>query len=122
MPKGVYDRTHKERNQMVSTETAATPQPSEKMFPVKLLKNYRPAGVFEVVGYHQPEIKQKDSAGRVVIVQRAEFIEGAIAPPPFPGVGFETKIWAETVIKLPVDEAKTVVAKKIAERADAIAA
>lgn len=120
MPKGVYDRTPKEIPVMASTETAA-PQPS-KLFPVKLLKNYRPAGAYELVGYHQPEITQKDSAGKVTVVQKAEFIEGQIAPPPYPGVGFDTKVWAETVIKLPVDEAKAVVAKKIAERADVIAA
>jgi hypothetical protein len=119
MPKGVYDR--KEKNQMAN-ETAAPVQPSEKLFPVKLLKNYRPAGSYEVVGYHQPEITQKDSAGRVVVVQKAEFIEGHAAPPPYSGVGFDTKIWSDTVLKLPVDEAKNLVAKKIAERADAIAA
>lgn len=119
MPKGVYDRTPKENHQM-ATETAA-PQPS-KMFPVKLLKNYRPAGAYEVVGYHQPEITQKDSAGRVVIVQKAEFVEGQAAPAPYSGVGFDNKVWSETVIKLPVEEAKNVVAKKIAERADVIAA
>jgi len=120
MPKGVYDR--KPKDQPMANETAAPVQPSEKMFPVKLLKNYRPAGAYEVVGYHQPEITQKDSAGRMVVVQKAEFIEGQIAPPPYPGVGFDTKVWSETVIKLPMDEAKNLVAKKIAERADAIAA
>jgi hypothetical protein len=50
-----------------------------------------------------------------------------------PGVGYgaiekdgkvvvNAKIWAGTHIKLPVDEAKHLVAKKLAERADAIAA
>ena len=68
MPKGVYDRTPKEIPVMASTETAATPQPS-KLFPVKLLKNYRPAGAYELVGYHQPEITQKDSAGKVTVVK-----------------------------------------------------
>lgn len=119
MPKGVYERKPKDEPTMANETTA--PQPS-KMFPVKLLKNYRPAGAYEVVGYHQPQITQKDSAGKVVIVQKAEFIEGQAAPAPFAGVGFETKVWSETVIKLPVDEAKNLVANKIAERADAIAA
>jgi len=118
MPKGVYERKPKE--EPMASETAAPVQPSEKLFPVKLLKNYVPIGKFELVGYHRPEIKQKDSAGRVSIVQEAAFIEGEMAPPPFPGVGFETKIWSETVLRLPIDEAKRLVGKNLAERADAI--
>lgn len=117
MPKGVYER--KPKDNPMTDETAAPVQPSEKLFPVKLLKNYRPAGEFEIVGYHQPEITQKDSAGKVVVTQKAEFIEGQGAPPPFPGVGFDTKIWAETVVKLPMEEAKRLVGKHLAERADA---
>jgi hypothetical protein len=39
-----------------------------------------------------------------------------------PGVGFPGKIWAGTHIKLPVDEAKRLVAAKAAERVDVIAA
>lgn len=118
MPKGVYERKPKE--EPMANETAAPVQPSEKMFPVKLLKNYHPAGKFEIVGYQRPEIKQKDSAGRVSVVQESAFIEGEMAPPPFPGVGFDTKVWAETVIKLPVEEAKRLVGKNLAARADAI--
>jgi hypothetical protein len=90
-----------------------------KLFPVRLAKSYRPAGEHEIVGYHQPELKQKDSAGKMVVVQEAKFIEGEMSPPPFPGVGFETKIWAETVIKLPMDEAKRLVRLNLATRADA---
>lgn len=90
-----------------------------KMFPVRLLKNYRPAGAYEVVGYHRPEKTQKDTTGKMVVVQAAEFIEGEIAPPPFPGVGFETKVWADTVLKLPTEEARRLVGKSLAVRADA---
>jgi hypothetical protein len=104
----------------MANETAAPVQPSEKLFPVKLLKNYRPAGKYEVVGYHRPEKVQKDTAGKVVVVQEAAFMEGEMSPPPYPGVGFETKVWAETVLRLPVDEAKRLVSKRLAERADAI--
>lgn len=103
----------------MADETAASAQPSQKMFPVRLLKNYRPAGEHEVVGYHRPEKRQKDTTGKSVVVQEAAFIEGEIAPPPYPGVGFETKIWAETVLKLPVDEAKRLVQNNLAVRADA---
>lgn len=116
MPKGVYER--KPKDEPMTTETAE--KPSEKLFPVKLLKNYRPAGTYEVVGYHRPERAAKDAAGRVVILEEAGFIEGEMAPPPFPGVGFDNKIWADTVLKLPIEEAKRLVGKNLAARADAI--
>lgn len=90
-----------------------------KMFPVRLLRNYRPAGEYELVGYQQQEIRQKDATGRQVVIQESKFVEGEMAPPPFPGVGFETKVWAETVLKLPTDEAKRLVGKNLAVRADA---
>lgn len=118
MPKGVYERKPKE--EPMASEPAAPAQPSEKMFPVKLLKNYRPAGDYQVVGYQRKEERVKDSAGRETVVQEAAFMEGEMAPPPLAGVGFDTKIWAETVVRLPVNEAKTLVGKKLAERADAI--
>jgi hypothetical protein len=119
MPKGVYERKPKDEPAMAN-ETAAPEQPSEKMFPVKLLKNYRPAGAHEVVGYHRPEKSQKGTAGKVVVVQEAAFIEGETAPPPYPGVGFDTKVWASTVLKLPIEEAKKLVGKNLAVRADAL--
>ena len=104
----------------MASETAAPVQPSENLFPVKLLKNYRPAGAYEVVGYHRPEKVQKDTAGKVVVVQEAAFMEGEMAPPPLPGVGFDAKVWADTVLRLPIEEAKRLVSKHLAERADAI--
>jgi hypothetical protein len=67
------------------TMTNVTPV---KLIPVKLLKNYRASGVYEIV---------ED------------------APPPVPGVAFVTKdkdgketgrkLWADTVVALPRDEA-----------------
>lgn len=118
MPKGVYERKPKE--EPMATETAD--KPSEKMFPVKLLKNYRPANPdkYEIVGYQRQEKRVKDSAGRETVVHEAAFMEGEMAPPPFAGVGFDTKIWAETVVRLPIDEARRLVGRKLAERADAI--
>lgn len=130
MPRGVYDRNPKESP--MSTETAA-PQPSPKLFPVTLIKNYVPKDTYEIVGYLKEAVKRKDAAGNWKIVEPEEFIEGVMKPHQSPGVGFgpmtmkdgslvNAKIWAGTQIKVPVDEAKYVVAKKIAERADAIAA
>ena len=107
--------------------------PDTKMFPVLLIKNYVPRGEYEIVGYLKEAVKRKDAAGNWRTVEREEFIKGEMKPHQSPGVGYgehidnagkktNAKIWAGTQIRLPVDEAKQVVAKKIAERADAIAA
>lgn len=117
----------------MANETAAAAQPSTKLFPVVLMRNYVPIGEYEIVGYLKEAIKRKDAAGTERIVEREEFIEGEMKPHNSPGVGFgemidvngrktNAKIWAGTTIKLPIEEAKNLVAKKIAERADAIAA
>jgi hypothetical protein len=132
MPKGVYDR--KPKDDHMASETAAIEQPSTtKMFPVLLTKNYVPRGEYEIVGYLREAVKQKDAAGNWRIIEPEAFIEGEMKPHQSPGVGFgamqmkdgtmvNAKIWAGTHIKVPLDEAKYVVAKKIAERADAISA
>jgi hypothetical protein len=131
MPKGVYERKPQEI-QTMATETAAS-QPSIKLFPVVLVKNYVPAGAYEVVGYLKEAVRRKDAAGNWKIIEPEEFIKGEMKPHQSPGVGFgemvmkdgtivNAKIWAGTTIKIPVDEAKRAVAKKIAERADDIAA
>ncbi len=131
MPKGVYDRN---KESTMTTETAAPVQPStQKMFPVLLTKNYVPKGEYQIVGYLKEAVKQKDAAGNLRTIEPEEFIEGEMKPHTSPGVGFgamvmkdgstvNAKIWAGTTIRVPLDEAKYVVAKKIAERADAIAA
>lgn len=69
---------------VMAAETAP-PKPAagtetEPLFPVRLIKNYKPAGRYEIVG------------------------EMALAPRP--GLDFPGKIWAGTVVKLPMDEAK----------------
>lgn len=123
----------KSKEQKMATETAAPVQPSQKLFPVLLTKNYVPMGEYEIVGYLKEAVKHKDAAGNWRIIEKEEFIEGEMKPHHIPGVGFgeyidkagrktNAKIWAGTHIKLPVDEAKAVIAKNIAERADAIAA
>lgn len=117
MPKGVYERKPKDE-QMASNETTAPSQ----MFPVLLNKNYVPRGAYEVVGYLKPAVKKKNPVGDWVVSEPEQFIEGEMKPAPQPGVGFDGKVWAGTHVRLPIDEAKAVVAKKIAERADAIAA
>lgn len=116
MPKGVYERKPKESD--MSPPEAA----KDKMFPVLLNKNYVPRGEYEIVGYLKEAVKQKDAAGNWRIVEAEAFIEGEMKPHASPGVGFDGKIWAGTHIKLPMDEAKQVVSRKIADRADAIPA
>lgn len=118
MPKGIYERKPKEIPNMAS-ETAPE---TKKLFPVRLVKNYAPRDTYEIVGYLKEAVKRKDAAGNWKTIEREEFIEGEMKPHSSPGVGYAGKIWAGTTIRLPVDEAKNVVAKKIAERADEIAA
>jgi len=88
---------------------------AEKQFSVRLLKNYHPCGVFDVVGWHRPKLERKDAAGNMVVVQKAEFIKGEMAPAPYPGVGFPNKIWAGTVIRVPEAEARTMQKGRIGE-------
>jgi hypothetical protein len=105
-----------------------------KLFPVLLNKNHVPKGAYEVVGYLKEAVKRKDAAGNWRVIEPEEFIKGEMKPHDSHGVGFgptfdkdgkvvlNAKIWAGTQIKVPVDEAKFLVANKIAERADDIAA
>jgi hypothetical protein len=100
---------------------AAVPAP--KMVTVKLERNYVPLGELDaegkptgvpnhvVTGYWQDEIKRKNPMGQEVIIQPLAFIENQPKPPPQPGVGQADKLWAGTVVKLPVEEAKTLRAK-----------
>jgi hypothetical protein len=85
-----------------------------KMVAMKLERNYRPAGdTFEIVGHTRPEIKRKDPSGKEVVIQKEEWIAGEAMPSAIPGAGFANKIWAGTVISLPLDEAKTVQKNRI---------
>jgi hypothetical protein len=106
----------------------ATAPPPPKMITVKLLRNYRPRElpdpankgkflppVFEIVGHTSPAILKKNAAGVLETVQDEQFIDGEQPPPPSPGTGFETKIWAGTVLKVVADEAKAMRKAGIAE-------
>lgn len=66
---------------------------TEKLFPVSLLKNYHPVNEFKIIG--EDGARDPDDCER-------------------------EKVMAGTTVLLDVEEAKTVIAKKIAERADAI--
>lgn len=90
----------------------------EELFPVKLLRNYRPRGQYEILGHHKDAVQVKDGAGRWHEVEPAHFVHGEVFPSISPGVGFPHKIWANTYISVPRDEARDLIAMKIAERAD----
>lgn len=95
----------------------ATEPPKPVLRSMELKRHYHPKGEFEVVGYNQPEIKRKGPDGREVIIQPAAFIPDEVAPSPMPGVEVKNKIWASTIIKVPVDEAKVMRANGIADAA-----
>jgi hypothetical protein len=88
---------------------------AEKMVAMKLLRNYCPGGRYEIVGWHRPALQRKGPSGQIETTRAAEFIRGEMADPPYPGVGFDGKVWAGTVIKLGETEARAVKDKRIAE-------
>jgi len=71
------------REKIANQPPAAPVDDNPKMFPVKLVKNYRPRNDYKVVG--EP------------------------VAPPYPGVGGEDKLWAGTVVELPPEEAKALI-------------
>jgi hypothetical protein len=110
MPRGVYER-------QPTADVAIPASEPVKMLAMKLERNYRPAGDnYEVVGYLKKEVTKKFPDGQIKVVEPAEFIPGQKAPPPFPGVLNEYKIWAGTTIKLPEAEAKHIAKLGIATR------
>lgn len=98
----------------LDTTSAQAPTPP-KMRAMDLKRHYRPMGEFEVLGYNRPEIKRKAPDGREIVIQTAEFIPNEMAPSPMPGVEVKGKVWATTVIKVPVDEARTMRTNGIAD-------
>ncbi len=90
--------------------------PEVKMRAMQLNRHYRPMGDYEIVGYMQPEITRKGPDGKETILQEAAFIPDVMAPSPMPGVANANKVWATTIIRVPVEEAKRMRANNIAER------
>lgn len=101
-----------------SGETVVVEKPKAKpgMVEMVLLKNYQPGGEYEIVGYHRKERLVKNAAGEMIVAEPSAFIEGEMHPSPFPGVGYDGKVWAGTKIRLPREEAMRCYEKKIAER------
>ena len=84
---------------------------------VKMLlhKNYVPRNLVRIIGYQREARSLKDAAGRPIIVEPAQFIEGEMKPHQYPGVGYDSKIWAGTVIEVPEDEGRDIRQKRIGE-------
>ena len=73
---------------------------------MRLLRNYRPDEGFETVGHWVPAVIVRNKLGKEEELYPAKFVEGEVAPPPQAGVGFDNKIWANTLIRVSPDEAK----------------
>jgi hypothetical protein len=102
--------------------TAKIEAAKPKLTPVRLLRNYRPMGQFEVVGYHKEAVIRKRSDGKMVTIEEGGFFketddDGDImpAPPSMVGTGFADKLNVGTVVRLPRDEAKRARDEKIGE-------
>lgn len=110
MPKGIPNPKPEleavEEYDAYSPRTQAQTEP--KKYAIRLDRHYRPAGEFEVVGYHKPEVRVKKPSGEWEVVEQEEFIKGEVGPAPLPGVNIQNKIWAGTVIRLDEEEARTV--------------
>lgn len=89
------------------------PKPDEELTTIKLDRHYCPKGYYEVVGYHKEAVFRKRPDGQVVETEKAEFIPNERKPPSIAGVGFVTKIWAGTVLRLPKSEAREIRNAKI---------
>lgn len=105
----------------MSTDAPIVEKP--KLVAVRLLRNYRPGGEFEIVGYQKEAVIRKRPDGKMVTVEEGGFIEevdeetGKVisAPPAMSGTGFSDRLNAGTVVRLPRDEVKRVRDLKIGE-------
>lgn len=105
----------------------STAELSTTLKQVELKRHYVPRSPFRVVGHTRPRIVAKDAAGNEHVRQEEAFIEGEMFPPVQPGVGFgpvldkdgnivrQGKVWAGTVIEVPLSEAQDMRKAKIGE-------
>lgn len=90
---GTLERKIAEVKKAKADEKKMSAEPGKKLC-VRLHKNYRPAGWYRIVGHYNDE---------------NELIPGEMAPPPYPGVEFEHKLWKQTVVELSAEEAQRLV-------------
>ena len=110
---------------MPAATEAAIEANKPKMVPMLLERNYVPlTDNYEIVGYNREPKTVKSAAGVMVVIDPGGFIQDIDEdtgkfmgmPPVLAGTGFANKLIAGTVVKLPVEEAKRVLAKKIGSR------
>ena len=98
------------------TEVAPNTATPTKMVAMELHRHYVPMGEYEIVGHTRPAKSVKNAAGEDIEVVAEKFIEGEMYPSVYGGVGFANKIWAGTVIRVPLGEAERMKKLGIAER------
>lgn len=86
---------------------------TEKLFPVRMLRGYRPATTHFTVGHFAQDDKGNE-VGEPIFLAPEPFDETIM------DAGMELKIAAGKLAMIPVTEAKAIIKKGIAERADAI--
>ena len=96
----------------METVNAASVAKANGLYPVKLLRNYRPEGEFEIQVRAVPNDPESELIFRRPQGRPAKMVEGEEVSPPG---GEWAKAIAGMTIKLPKDEAKRIVAMKIAE-------
>lgn len=90
---GTLQRRIAERKAMADEEAKRETVP-ETTVVVRLTKHHKPAGWYEVLGHYDADNR---------------FVRGEPKEPPYPGVNSAHKLWADTVVKLPAEEAKRLV-------------
>lgn len=81
-------------------DEAARNESPDKAVMVRLLKNHRPLGWYEIVGHEDEDGERKPGP----------------MPSPQPGVEFPHKLWAGTIVKLEANAARALVENTIVER------
>lgn len=122
MAQAAPNKTSDEIEIMPAATRAAIEANKPKTVRMTLLKNYRPGGEFQVLGYNKEPVIRKRPDGKLVEVEPGGFIEemdesGNIMPAPakLPGTGFPDKLLAGTVINVSSAEAKRMRANGIGE-------
>lgn len=90
---GTLQRKIADRKFILAEDKAMSSEPDAKV-DVRLLKHFRPACWYEIVGHYDAN---------------EDFHPGTMSPPPVAGASLPHKIWANTVIRLPSSEAKRLV-------------
>lgn len=113
MPRGIPNRKPVEDT---DPQDMTSPPEGARYASMLLKRNYRPMGHYEIVGHRTRPVMKKNPAGEMYEATKSEWVPGQRAPSPVPGVtGYDHKLWADTVVRLPIDEAKNIQRAQIGE-------